>query len=57
MDQHDVTLAVQAIWLQYQGLTIESVRSWHRVENAAWKASPPSRLEDLPPIGAVMVAS
>jgi hypothetical protein len=57
MDQHEVTLAVQAHWLQYMGLTIESVRSWHRVENAAWKISSPPRQEDLPATGGFMVAS
>jgi hypothetical protein len=57
MDQHEINIAVQGLWLQYQGLAIGSGRSWRHVENAAWKPSPPSRLEDLPEFGGLMVAS
>ena len=57
MDQDEVTIAVQALWLQYQGLTIEAVRTGHQVENAAWKTSPPPPPEDLPGMGGLMVAT
>ena len=56
MEHDNVALAVQALWLQYQGLTIESARTLYRVENAAWKVSPPPQPEDLPEVGGLMIA-
>jgi hypothetical protein len=56
-DQEDVRIAVQGLWLQYQGLTIGAFRTGFRIENAAWKTSPPPPLEDLPGAGWLMVAS
>lgn len=55
--QEDITIAVQAIWLQYMGLTTEAVRSRHPVHNAAWKTSPPPPLEEIPEINGLMVAT
>lgn len=55
--QEEITLAVQAIWLQYMGLTIEAVNTRHHVQNAAWKTSPPPPPEDMPEIGGLMVAT
>jgi hypothetical protein len=56
-DPENISIAVQALWLQYQGLTIESVRTGYRVENAAWKTTPPPPAQDLSGIGGLMVAS
>ena len=56
-EQENITIAVQAIWLQYMGLTFESVRTRHHVQNAAWKTSPPPPPEDIPEIGGLMVAT
>jgi hypothetical protein len=55
--QEDITIAVQAIWLQYLGLTTEAVRTRHPVHNAAWKTSPPPPLEEIPEIDGLMVAT
>ncbi|MFA5267414.1 MAG: hypothetical protein WC379_05540 [Methanoregula sp.] len=55
--QEDITIAVQALWLQYLGLKIEAVRTRHPIHNAAWKTSPPPPLEDVPVIGGLMVAT
>lgn len=57
MEQNGINIAVQALWLQYKGLTIEVLRTGHRVDNAAWKTSPPPLLEDLPGSDGLMVAS
>jgi hypothetical protein len=56
-ETENISIAVQALWLQYQGLTIEAVRTGYRVENAAWKTSPPPPAEDVSGIGGLMVAS
>ncbi|MCK9580098.1 MAG: hypothetical protein M0Q92_06560 [Methanoregula sp.] len=56
MDLQDTSIAVQALWLQYKGLTIESARSVIRVENAAWGVSPPER-KDLSEIEGLLVAT
>jgi len=55
--QEDIAIAVQAIWLQYMGLTIEAVRTRHPVHNAAWKNMPPPPLDDMPEIGGLLVAT
>jgi len=57
MDRENINLAVQALWLQYKGLTIEANRAWNRVDNAAYKNGSPSCREELPGSGAVMVAN
>lgn len=57
MKKPDISLAVQALWLQYQGLSVESARTLYRVENAAWKLSPPTEPEDPPAIAGLMVAT
>jgi hypothetical protein len=56
-DQAEINIAVQALWLQYLGLTFEAVRTRNHVQNAAWKTSPPPPLEDMPAIGGLMVAT
>lgn len=56
MGKENISLTVQALWLQYKGLTVESARTLYRVENAAWKLSPPEP-EDLPEICGLMVAT
>lgn len=57
MDQEKINLAVQALWLQYKGLVIGSARSWHRIDNAAYKMSPPLSPEDLTVHGGHMIAT
>lgn len=57
MELDRVNIAVQALWLQYKGLTVEVLRTGHRVDNAAWKTTPPPLLEDLPETCGLMVAS
>jgi hypothetical protein len=57
MDNEDNTVAVQALWLQYRGLTVESARTLYRVENAAWKIPPSDQPEDMPEISGLMVAT
>lgn len=57
MDKEDNAVAVQALWLQYKGLTIESARTLYRVENAAWKIPPSEQPEDQREISGLMVAT
>jgi hypothetical protein len=57
LSQENIQIAVQALWLQYRGLTTEVVRTGYRVENAAWKTVPPPPLEYLPGTGGLMVAT
>ncbi len=57
LNQENIHIAVQALWLQYKGLTTEVVRTGYRVENAAWKTVPPPPPEDLSGTGGLMVAT
>ncbi|NMB77853.1 MAG: hypothetical protein GYA23_02020 [Methanomicrobiales archaeon] len=50
-----MTAAVQALWLQYRGLTLESARTMYRIENAAWNLAPPQPDEE-PEIVGLMIA-
>ncbi|OPY32884.1 MAG: hypothetical protein A4E34_02261 [Methanoregula sp. PtaU1.Bin006] len=56
MDREYVHNAVEALWLKYKGLTIESNRAWNRMDNAAYKTGTPTSSGDLPG-GAFMVAN
>ena len=56
-NHEEIRIAVQALWLQYNGLAIDSSRTGYRIENAAWKTSPPPLPEDVGEIGGLMVAT
>jgi hypothetical protein len=56
-DHEEIRIAIQALWLQYNGMTIDSSRTGYRIENAAWKTSPPPMPEDLGEISGLMVAT
>ena len=56
MRKHDSAVSIKALWLQYQGLTVESARTFYRVENAAWKTAPPEQQDDVPEITGLMIA-
>jgi len=57
LNEERIRIAIQALWLQYNGLTIETVRTGNQVENAAWKNAPPHLLEDLPGTGELVIAT
>jgi hypothetical protein len=57
MSNDNIHVAVQALWLQYKGLTAVVSHSWNGLDNAAYRQAVPSRTEDLPVPGAFMVAT
>ena len=55
MESRETTIAVQALWLQYNGLVMESAKGPVRLDNAAWKTLTPEP-EDLSEIDGLLVA-
>lgn len=56
MTKNDSAVSIKALWLQYRGLTVESAKTFYRVENAAWKTAPPELQDAVPEITGLMIA-